>query len=86
MKRIVPFVFLASVLASCTTSRYVQADLPDYEPAIPERPVLTITEDPVPEAVNENMALLMGYARELEAYGKAWRDFYEELRNENQSE
>lgn len=72
------------VLSSCLTARtaYVTPELPAYDPAVPVRPVIEpVGQEPDP-AVTRNLILVTQYAKELEAYGQGWREFYKELRGD----
>lgn len=80
MKRISLALLSVLLLVSCSTVEYVQTPLPDFEPSIPTRPTLEKVEGSVPTAVNVNTIRLMDYCRELESYGRAWREFYEQLK------
>lgn len=80
MKRISLASILVLLLVSCSTVEYVQTPLPDFDPGIPTRPTLEKVEGSVPQAVNVNTIRLMDYCRELEYYGMAWREFYEQLK------
>lgn len=69
------------MLVGCTTTKveYVTVPLPSFSPSIPERPELELVEEVLPPSAILNTLHLMTYAQELEAYGKAWREFYGSL-------
>ena len=71
-------------LSSCLTARtaYVRPELPAYDPAVPVRPTLDVIDQEPDPAVTRNLILVTQYAKELEAYGQGWRDFYKELRGD----
>ena len=72
------------VLSSCLTARtaYVRPKLPAYDPAVPVRPALDPVDQEPDPAVTRNLILVTQYAKELEAYGQGWREFYKELRGD----
>ena len=69
------------LMVGCTSTKieYVNAPLPEFSPSIPERPELAEVTSEMPVDAVLNTIKLMTYAQELEAYGEAWRTFYEEL-------
>lgn len=71
-------------LSSCLTARtaYVRPGLPAYDPAVPTRPALDFVDQEPDPKVTRNLVLVTQYAKELEAYGQGWREFYKELRND----
>lgn len=77
MKKIIAVSALfLTLLCSCITRvEYVMQPLPDFNPAIPAKPELKEND------IIGNTIKLMSYSEELEAYGEAWKNFYENLKN-----
>lgn len=84
MKKIIIAILLMLMLTGCVTRTvYVESEIPNFNPTIPERPVLDEIKGEVSSEVAMIIVKLMGYAKELEAYGEAWREYYSILkRNE----
>lgn len=80
-KLIILLLCMNLLLFSCETTKYITPELPGYNPTIPDRPeLLEIPEGyEIPEEVNINQILLMGYAEKLEISLENWERFYNEL-------
>lgn len=80
-KLIIVLLVVNILLCGCTVTRYIAPTLPTFTPILPERPELL--ELPagaeIPEEVNINLILLMGYAEKLEIALDNWELFYNEL-------
>ena len=80
-KLIIVLIIVNLALCSCQSVKYISPELPAYSPAIPNRPELL--EVPagadIPEEVNINLILLMGYAEKLEIALESWERYYNEL-------
>lgn len=80
-KLIIVLLVVNILLCGCTVTRYISPKLPAYSPILPDRPELL--ELPagaeIPEEVNINLILLMGYAEKLEIALDNWELFYNEL-------
>lgn len=80
--------FLLFSMTGCATEKvvWISPFLPDYSPSRPTRPVLNKVEDGVqlPISALDNLILLQGYAKELEAYADGWERFYERLREKHE--
>ena len=80
-KLIIVLLVVNILLCGCTVTRYIAPTLPAYNPILPDRPELLelpAGED-IPEEVNINLVLLMGYAEKLEIALDNWELFYNEL-------
>lgn len=76
MKKILTILLYLTLLCSCITRvEYITQPLPDFNPTVPERPELKEND------IIGNTIKLMSYSEELEAYGEAWKNFYEKLKN-----
>lgn len=80
-KLIIILLIVNILLCGCEVTRYITPKLPAYNPILPDRPELL--ELPagadIPEEVNINLVLLMGYAEKLEIALDNWELFYNEL-------
>lgn len=80
-KLIIVLLVVNILLCGCQFTRYIKPKLPAYNPILPDRPELL--ELPagadIPEEVNINTILLMGYAEKLEIALDNWELFYNEL-------
>lgn len=82
---IVVGLLLFLLLSGCQSAKALSSyRLPPYSVTRPERPSLYEVDDnlQLPIPVIQNVILLQGYAKELEAYADGWERFYEELRSE----
>lgn len=78
--RKIKLIGIIMLLVSCTSTEYATVPLPEFNPAVPERPKLEMISGSVPDEVNLNTIRLMSYCKELESYGKSWREFYSSLK------